>query len=932
MSLNENQLSFLSLGGLTPIARRSAGTREDKPLSYQLSASDDGETYIEPLLGSLRPADLNPADRRVVEEMQRLFLKESPFGVNPDGKAPKLSLYRYPHLLSLLPREATLLTPGREPARFDDSYASVSLRLDPAGEGDEIRPRLILSAGEKETEDFFFLTDSAVCSDGAVRSVSPVGPNYTRMKSIMQPFAKEQTEMYVSLFMSYFDNIMPVVGGVRARLSGTPETAVPTIVLEKVAADRALYMRLISTVDSMSEDAVQELSLTRSATVGEDGGIVVRDIVQPDLEEADATLHKLILSSSPDRQAKKEVFHEDRFYIIPAETAGPFLVNHLARVLRDFRLVGSDKLKEYKVTAAMPKLNLRLSSGIDFLEGSAEVSLGPDRFSIADLLRQYSKNRYVRLSDGNRAIIDSKYISRLERLFKRKGKGDKVRLSFFDLPEVEALINEKLKGTFATKTRKVFEGFNKLQGARLPRLQVKAKLRDYQKEGVKWLRYLFDNNLGGCLADDMGLGKTLQTIALLAMIYPGAGKPSIIIMPRSLLFNWEKEFEKFAPQIRVSTYYGSDRDLRKALDTDVMITTYAVARNDIERLKEVEFEYAILDESQNIKNVSSQTAQAVTLLGAAHRLALSGTPMENNLTELYSLFRFLNPTMFGAFDDFNSAYTYPIQKSGDKEATESLRRKIFPFILRRLKRDVLTELPERIDRTLYVEMSDRQKKLYEERRLAFREEIERSIRESGVAKSQFVMFRALNELRRIASVPESMTEGRVASPKIDELMESLSDAVGNNHKSVVFFNYLSGLEITASRLEKLGIRFETMTGSTTAGARKRIVERFQGDPDCMVLLMTLKVGGVGLNLTAADTVFIFEPWWNKAAEEQAINRLHRIGQKASVVSTSIITEGSIEEKILQLQQQKKELFDALISEDGASSKHLTEDDINFILS
>lgn len=216
--------------------------------------------------------------------------------------------------------------------------------------------------------------------------------------------------------------------------------------------------------------------------------------------------------------------------------------------------------------------------------------------------------------------------------------------------------------------------------------------------------------------------------------------------------------------------------------------------------------------------------------------------------------------------------------------------------------------------------------------MAFRQEIESAIRTSGVAKSQFIMFQALSELRRIASVPESLTEGRIRSPKIEELVENLSDTAGNGHKCVVFFNFIAGLEIVAERLEKQGIKFETMTGSTSASARKRIVERFQTDPECLVLLMTLKVGGVGLNLTAADTVFIFEPWWNKAAEEQAINRLHRIGQKASVVSTSIITEGTIEEKILQLQQQKKDLFDALISDDTASSKQLTEEDIDFILS
>lgn len=928
-----NTLPFSIPVTFSPISHRTREGENRAEVTYRIAFNSEGEATLAAETDGRPVTAFNPPDQRIINELTRITGQESPFGLRLDSEgADSVSLFKYPYLLALLPPDAVILSPEGTRMRFNDAYASLTLELETSEDGKEIVPRLRLNAGEDTVDDFHFLTDTAVCAGPAIYTVGSVGNNYPRINSILQPFPREHADMYLSLFMSYFDNIVPVRDGRRARFSKTAETAVPTIVLEKVAPDKALYMRLISTVDSLSEDAVQNLSLTRVSSTGEDGRIVVRDIVQPDLDAADADLYSLISSSSPTRQAKKEIFHEERFFIIPAETAGPFLLNNLARVLRDYRLIGSEKLKEYKVTAAMPRLQLRLSSGIDFLEGSAEVTLGDDKFSIADLLRQYSRNRYVKLSDGNRAIIDSKYISRLERIFKHKGKGDKVKVSFFDLPEVEDLIQDKVKGSFAARTRKVFEGFNRLKNARLPRLAVKATLRDYQKEGVKWLRYLCDNNLGGCLADDMGLGKTLQTISLLTMLYPGADRPSIIIMPRSLLFNWEKEFEKFAPQIRVTTYYGPDRNLEASLDTDVMITTYAVARNDIERLKDIKFEYAILDESQNIKNVSSQTAQAVTLLDATHRLALSGTPMENNLTELYSLFRFLNPTMFGTYEDFNSTYTYPIQRNGDQEATDSLRRKIFPFILRRLKRDVLKELPERIDRTLYVEMSEAQKKFYEERRLAYREEIERSIRTSGVAKSQFVMFQALNELRRIASVPESLTEGRIASPKIDELVDSVADAVGNNHKSVVFFNYIAGLDIVGERLDKLGISFETMTGATSAGARKRIVERFQNDPECMVLLMTLKVGGVGLNLTAADTVFIFEPWWNKAAEEQAINRLHRIGQKASVVSTSIITEGSIEEKILQLQQQKKELFDALISDDTASSKHLSEEDINFILS
>ena len=339
--------------------------------------------------------------------------------------------------------------------------------------------------------------------------------------------------------------------------------------------------------------------------------------------------------------------------------------------------------------------------------------------------------------------------------------------------------------------------------------------------------------------------------------------------------------------------------------------------------------YVILDESQNIKNTTTQTTQAAFLLKADHRLALSGTPVENNLSELYSLFRFLNPTMFGSLEDFNSRYAAPIQKDNDKDTLLALRRKIFPFMLRRLKRDVLKDLPDRIEQTLYVEMTKEQHDFYEKRRIYYLQQVRQTIAAEGINKSQFVMFQALNELRRIASIPESLSDGHIKSPKLDLLCETLLEAVANGHKTVVFFNFIAGIEQMSERLDAEGIDYACMTGSTRD--RKSIVERFQNDPHCMVMLMTLKTGGVGLNLTAADTVFIFEPWWNKAAEEQAINRLHRIGQTAKVLSYSLITQQSIEEKIQLLQQQKAELFEGLIGTDSSSSKQLTEEDINFIL-
>ena len=435
--------------------------------------------------------------------------------------------------------------------------------------------------------------------------------------------------------------------------------------------------------------------------------------------------------------------------------------------------------------------------------------------------------------------------------------------------------------------------------------------------------------MGGCLADDMGLGKTVQTIALIAHVIKEDTPPILIIMPKSLLFNWKSEWERFAPDISTATYYGTDRNWERVSASRVILTTYALVRNDIEILSKQEFDTIVLDESQHVKNLSAKMSQAVLLLHARHRFALSGTPVENHLGELYALMRFLNPAMLGSAEEFNRKYSVSIQRDADQEAMDQLRRKISPFLLRRLKTDVLKELPERVDQTLLVEMEQEHAAFYERRRKYYAQSVRASIREKGVAASQFELLQALTELRRIASVPESLSDGTVSSSKIPVLADAVVEAVENGHKSVVFFNFIAGIEYLGESLREAGIDFEVMTGATRD--RSRVVDRFQRDARCKVLLMTLKTGGVGLNLTAADTVFVAEPWWNRAAEEQAIGRLHRIGQKSSVHAYALIVKDTIEEKIRQLQEQKVLLVEQLLQSEGAAGKQLSEEDIDYIL-
>lgn len=844
-----------------------------------------------------------------------------------DGEDSRIYLGEYTYLLYQLIRCTNLRDEKGELISVSSSVAIPELVITPLDK--KLLTACLLKTEEKEQNPFKFLSDSFVLANNVIYPIEPVGENFTQLPVFLSVINEKLLETYLSVFFSYFDNIQLRYEDYVLERSSSEIKTLPALVFEKVDADKALYLHLENSLPGADFQTTSQFDLIWQATLTADRRIVLKRIIREPLEPIIARLLKTIQQYAPDKQAKKEVYQDAHFFIIPPETAGPFLLCALPSLLSDFVLIGAENLREYKVKPVLPKLNLSLSSGIDFLEGEATLQVADEQFSLQQALTQYRKQRYIVLADGNRAIFDETYMLRLERIFKQAKSGKKVTVSFFDLPGVEDLLNERLEGEVFTRHRQIYEGFNNLSSTKLKLPELNASLRPYQYEGVKWINYLYENDLGGCLADDMGLGKTIQTIAMLARIYPKTKQSSLLVMPRSLIFNWQNELQRFAPQLTVYTYYGNSKDLEEATGFQLILTTYAMVRNDAEQFSKQKFHYVILDESQNIKNVTAQTTQAVLLLQAKHRLALSGTPIENNLTELYSLFRFLNPAMFGPVEEFNRKYTYPIQKDNDKEVMRSLRKKIYPFMLRRLKKDVLTELPDRIEQTLYVEMSQEQTDFYEQRRSFYYHQVKQMLAEEGLQKSQFVMFQALNELRRIASVPESLSDGQIASPKLELLVDSVSEAVSNGHKVVVFFNYIAGIELVGEQLDNYGIDFVSMTGSTRD--RRVLVERFQHDPSCKVFLMTLKTGGVGLNLTAADTVFVFEPWWNKAAEEQAVSRLHRIGQTNKVLSYSLITRGSIEEKICLLQQQKAELFASLIGSDTSSTKSLSEEDIDYIL-
>lgn len=885
-------------------------------------------------VGVLKAENSDAAE--LIHSMQLIFdMQDEEFSWSGEAVDTSSGLYlnQYENLVPiLLDCSKLLVNENGEKLELDtDIVSPVRYKVQSAAEDNNLSLRGTFQL-EDETPIRGFITPSLALTDISLRSVNEVGAGFAFAHVFASDFKIYDLDTTLSMMLSAMDKILVEVNGMKVRFGKSEIKEVPLIIFEKVDVDESLFMRVGRKIGNIPYSLCDKFRFTRVAII-EDKTIVIRnakELVEEPLELVGSILRKIA-----GRGKSSEIWEEEGLFVIPHNIASEFLFKHLSGLLNEFQLMGAEKLRDYKISAPKASMKMKLSSGINFLEGSASVDIEGESFSISDLLMQYGKNRYVTLSDGTRAILDQKYMSRLERIFggKRRGKSKdgEFKLSFFDLPEVMDLLDDsQLEAKPFKAYRKFFEGFNDLGNKKLIINGLKAKLRDYQKEGVKWLLYLCENNMGGCLADDMGLGKTVQTIALLCKTAENSELPSLIVMPRSLIFNWEEEFKKFAPEMDVYTHYGVQRNLEEAVKHKVILTSYAVLRNEIEQFSKLDFHHVILDESQNIKNIGAQITKAVWLLKAEHRLAISGTPIENNLSEIYSLFRFLNPEMFGSIDDFSSRYAVPIQDNHDEDAAAALRRKIFPFILRRLKQDVLTDLPDLTEQVLTVEMTPEQAKFYEQRRKYFAQEVESHLSAGGDNRQmRFELLQAFSELRQIASVPEEKSDGRISSPKIELLTDNVIQAVESGHKVVVFYNFLAGIELTATRLEKAGIGVAVMTGATSD--RKRVVDRFQNSPDCQVMLMTVKTGGVGLNLTAADMVFVAEPWWNRAAEQQAIARLHRIGQKKAVNCYYMITAGTIEEKIRQLQDQKAAIVDAVISADSLDGKQLTDEEISYLL-
>jgi superfamily II DNA or RNA helicase len=661
--------------------------------------------------------------------------------------------------------------------------------------------------------------------------------------------------------------------------------------------------------------------------------------------EQQALMRLMRAGFAPDTQGRLQLNGNDRVL--------NFFAREFPRMQKEWRVTLEERLQR-STTEKMERIEPRFEitpSGVQWFDfGVGFASSGGEQFSAADVQRLIlSGQSHTRLRNGKVAVIDTGAVEELQQFLLDASptqQGGKYRLGNAQAGFLESTLEQQ--GWQAQSPQSWRERAKQQSGeAKLecpPLGSLESVLRPYQKHGVAWMSFLRANGFGGILADEMGLGKTLQTLAFLRARPRGGDStlPSLVICPTSLVFNWVAEAQKFTPELKVISLHGASRHklFEQVPQCDLVVTSYALIRRDWEQhYAGMEFDTVILDEAQHIKNRQTQNAQAVKAIRSRHRLVLTGTPLENSVLDLWSIFDFLMPGYLGSAKDFKERYEVPITREKNSDAHARLSRRLKPFILRRLKRDVAADLPAKIEQVTFCELNDEQRALYQQVMEFSRKEVLEAVGAQGFAKSRLVVFNALLRLRQICcdlrllkvsregrevgeegsnSSEPSLTSrpSRDLSGKVEAFDELLQEIVDGGHRVLVFSQFVSMLSLLKERLREQEIEFCYLDGSTTN--RGEVVEQFQ-KTSTPVFLISLKAGGVGLNLTGADTVVHFDPWWNPAVEDQATDRAHRIGQTRVVTSYKLITRGTVEEKILTLQQKKRDIIKATLGEEEFTS-------------
>jgi len=604
-------------------------------------------------------------------------------------------------------------------------------------------------------------------------------------------------------------------------------------------------------------------------------------------------------------------------------------------------VVGYEALKNFRFNTARPQTKIHISGNTDWFDARVDIVFGDQKVTIADVKKALAnRQQFVPLNDGTLGVLPEEWVKKYSLLFRvGEGKLNQLRLSKYHMSVIDELYEGRDEEELIIHLEKKYEQLREFRTIKEipPPAHLDHILRPYQVHGFHWLNYLHEVNWGGILADDMGLGKTVQALSFLHHYKQTHEKLNgLVVCPTTLIFNWENEIKKFTPELTYYIHHGGDRIRNKQLldQYDVIITTYGTLRSDIKLLMEITFDYVILDESQAIKNPGSKVTKAACLLHAKHRLCMSGTPLQNNTFDIFAQMNFLNPGMLGSIEFFRQEFAIPIDKFGESDRKDHLRKLLYPFILRRTKEQVAKDLPEKTETILYCEMEDEQRKVYDAYRNDYRDKILGTIESQGIQKSQLTILQGLMKLRQICDSPAILNETERYpnhSIKLDELTREITENIGD-HKALIFSQFLGMLALIKEKLKELNVKFEYFDGSTSAPDREKAIRGFQDDDTCRVFLISLKAGGVGLNLTAADYVYIVDPWWNPAVEQQAIDRTHRIGQTKNIFAYRMICKDTIEDKILGLQEKKRVLARDLIVDDDGFVKSLSREDVEYLFS
>ena len=912
--------------------------------SLAISPVIAGTRNAVPIVDSLAAFNMIAADER---PLMRALARNIPRGQTATAE---LRGEDAAEALSLLRGKRVLLEPASMELRFSDEELSPSIELDTVGT-ETLRTRVVFSS---ESGRKFVLSSGAWFegtpgwhidgSDGIARPLAPqVTPAWLqrlyRSPSLVHPMG--------DLSRLLGDHIPRVAVTLKAELPDLAQVA--DLVDSQPSIELWLEGDIVeagATLKVNYEDQTFEIppqgfpSPLAILPAQEEGG-------RPRVVRRDVGAEMMAVQKLMD--VGFDVDEHGEQLVIDGEDAIAFWTDRIRELPEEWDRFVPDGLDEVKIRKEGVSSQMRVSSGVDWLSLDMVFTSGDAVVSEEELRAALeSGRRIVQLSDGSYAPVDpdsvGEVLERMAEIFATAGQKKKLPLS--QAGRIQDLMGLVGNADVKPKARNLFdqlEDIDEVPAVAKPR-SLKATLRPYQKKGFSWLMFLHQLGSGGILADDMGLGKTLQTIAMLLAVKTKEKKKklNLVVAPTSVVRNWEREIQKFAPKLTTVVWQGSKRFDREAelADADVMITSYALLRRDEELLQKLDFRYAILDEAQHIKNPASHTARAAKKIESERRLALSGTPIENRLSEMWSIFDFVSPGLLGPLKKFEENVARPIDR-GDEETASRLRNTIKPFVLRRLKSDVADDLPEKIEQEIVVPMEDAQSALYKQVLAEVRKSLMSEVEKKGVSKSQIQILAALTRLRQVACDPRLMKlelAGKEASKefthedsaKLVALREILQNAISGGHRVLVFSQFVTMLGHIREALEEDGITYEYLDGSTKDRLEK--VEAFNEDDSIGVFLISLKAGGTGLNLTGADTVVHFDPWWNPAVEDQATDRAHRIGQTRNVNVYRLIASGSVEEKILQLSAKKRALMENVLSTEGSPLKGLTKKDVDALFS